>query len=875
MRSRNWTIRRKITALLLLPLLSLAVLWSYAAYLSLGNALTLAHVDTMGNHLARPLGQVFISLQAERRTSVVLLASKRPAPESDTRGRSSYEGRTSTLSRSRDATDAALAQFLIHANDEDVRSDASPQVRKNIDAAQQALHGITELREQVDSHRISLAQAMEAYSKFNAMISEAFDAMTLLPDSKAQSFGQALYTHTLASDFLSQEDALISSVAVTGRMTPAIHTVLVQNIGASRYLNRLAMQSLPAAQRGPFERLAAPGGPLQRVAKMEDQIISAGTDARSLPFSVTQWRTAYDAQWAASNQLALDNISVVFTLTGPPAERALKELLIAGVLGLASLIISVILSVRIGRSLVGDVARLSESARNLTEDQLRDVVGRLRRGETVDIQDDMTRPEFVNREMAQLGDAFFALQTTAVDLAVEDVRLHRGINEVYVNLARRSQTLVHRQLGILDALERREEDPQRLSDLFSLDQIATRLRRYAEGLIIVSGSATGRIWRHSVPAVDVIRGAIAETEEYQRVTVLPVPDVAIAGRAVADVVHLLAELIENAENFSPDDSQVRVSVGIATNGLVLEIDDRGLGMNAEDIEKANARIDSHVDISALDSTRLGLATVGRLAKRHKIAVTLRKSPYGGVTAVVLIPQHLLDWEPHTASAPALPRTPDSDTVHARGLVQEKLLGAEQPLPQTVPVAEGSAGSAPGSMQARLREVPDVEAPSSFLPATAPSTALPQPPPLDHADAHRSDAETVDGLPRRVRQANLAPQLQVTGSLDTSPPAFDWSGSTPQHHAQPWQPPSPPGSFAHLESSVRHAGIPRAFPRGESTQPEASEALGNRSDQARSLMSALQAGSARGRLEWGESLRNGGHHQLTHPSVDSPEREGTR
>ncbi|MCD0485487.1 nitrate- and nitrite sensing domain-containing protein [Streptacidiphilus sp. ASG 303] len=883
------TIRSKLTALLLLPLVSLAALWAYAAYLSLGNALTLSRVNTIGTHLARPLGKVVIGLQAERRSSLVALV-----------GNVRKEGPGGVpvppeLARSRAGTDSAVAAFLAEADDPDVRKDENDRVRRSVDAARQALEGITDLRKGVDAGVLAADRVLASYTMVNAAISEAFDAMTVLPDQDAQDFGRALHTLVLGGDFLSQEDALVSAAAAgpSHRLGRSAYAAVVQDIGPRRYLNRAAVAGLPPAQRAPFLRLSEPGGPLQQVAAMEQQIIDAGPDARALPFPIARWRAAYDAQWNATNRLALDDIDVVFTLTGPPATRALVELLLAGLLGLVALVVSVVLSVRIARSLVGDLGRLRTSARNLTDDRLRDVVGRLRRGETVDVAVDTARPEFVNREMARLGDAFLALQSTAVELAAEDIRLHRGFSEVFLNLARRSQALVHRQLSLLDTMERQEDDPGVLENLYRLDQLATRLRRYAEGLIIVSGAAPGRVWRRPVPAVDVVRAAVAETEDYARVVVPPVPDVGIAGRAAADVIHLLAELVENAQNFSPSDSEIRVSVGTGAGGLIVEIDDRGLGMAPEDLEAANARITSPVDISDVDSTRLGLITVGRLAQRHKVNVALRSSPYGGLTAVVLIPHALLEQLPPRDAAQLAPAAaalpPAGPHGHAGDPYgHDRQPGATAHAMPAPPHREGTAfpegPPLPGVADALAAPVPQVHAAQQVHAAPPPvvaASAAPETVPNAWQGHHQVPAarqpETIDGLPRRVRQASLAPQLKDDPAAAAGP--LDWGGASahavrapagPVPHPGaplpggagtaadpgPW-PGDPFGSVPQVRpagpapAADGNRGAPPLFEAAFSSagaRPPAPAAHGGRPTQVRSLMSALQSGAARGRLE---------------------------
>ena len=186
-------------------------------------------------------------------------------------------------------------------------------------------------------------------------------------------------------------------------------------------------------------------------------------------------------------------------------------------------------------------------------------------------------------------------------------------------------------------MERRSDDPNELSDLFRLDHLTTRMRRHAESLIILSGAAPGRAWRMPVPLTNVVRAAVSEIEDYARVEVRQLPEAPSSATAVADLTHLLAELIENAAQFSPPHTHVRVTGEPVGNGYALEVEDRGLGMGKETLADANRRIEQSEALDLFDSDRLGLFVVSRLSARHGIKVHLRTSPYGGTTAVVLLP----------------------------------------------------------------------------------------------------------------------------------------------------------------------------------------------------------------------------------------------
>jgi anti-sigma regulatory factor (Ser/Thr protein kinase) len=316
--------------------------------------------------------------------------------------------------------------------------------------------------------------------------------------------------------------------------------------------------------------------------------------------------------------------------------------------------------------------------------------------------------EAVADEIGQVGRSFNTARLAAVEAAVKQATLRRGLFAVLLNIARRNQALVHRQLKLVDTLERRTDDPDVLDDLFRIDHLTTRMRRHAESLIILSGSAPGRRWRRPVPVAEVVSSAVSEIEQYARVVVPPMPEVGVAADAVADVVHLIAELVENATVFSPPRTQVTLRTGRAGSGFVLEIDDRGLGLAPDQIDEAHRTLTTPEDFDPTRHDRLGLYVVGRLAARHGIKVTLCRSPYGGTTAVVLLPEAVL--------APVDPARPAAD-----------------PEPVGLPVRTGTL-VLPGQRRTR-RELED---------GTAPQEAPVPDPPV---------------LPTRVRQRALAPELR--------------------------------------------------------------------------------------------------------------------
>ncbi|WP_079025550.1 sensor histidine kinase [Streptomyces yangpuensis] len=274
--------------------------------------------------------------------------------------------------------------------------------------------------------------------------------------------------------------------------------------------------------------------------------------------------------------------------------------------------------------------------------------------------------------------------------------------EVFVNLARRLQSLVHREISLLDDLEDTVEDPDLLRDLFHVDHLATRIRRHAENLAVLGGAASRRQWTRPIDLSEVLRSSVAEVEQYTRVKVVPPAGGSVRGHAVADVVHLLAELVENATVFSAPDTDVVLRAERVTAGIAVEVEDRGLGMPAEEQHRMNALLADPDQVSVrtlLADGRIGLYVVSALARRHGIAVELKSNIYGGVLAVLVLPQELLGaadagdaaggsrvTPPLEPARMPLPRRADTPTIPAP---------RPEPRPEpTAPVAE--ARSAPGS-----------------------------------------------------------------------------------------------------------------------------------------------------------------------------------
>ena len=324
-----------------------------------------------------------------------------------------------------------------------------------------------------------------------------------------------------------------------------------------------------------------------------------------------------------------------------PAIDAKRKLWAVSIVGAVGFLLTLLVTILLGRSINRRLTVLRTSALTLAREQLPAVVARLRRGESVDVAAEAPPVHEGNDEIGQVGQAIDAVRQTAIRSAIDEARVRQGVNDMFRNLARRNQSLLQRQLSVLDDMERRATDPDVLEDLFKMDHLTTRMRRHAEGLIILSGAPPGRSWSAPVKLIDVMRGAVAEVEDYARVTASTQSKAALSGSAVTDVIHLLAELIENATTLSPPFTQVRVGGESVANGFAIEIEDRGLGLSPQRLAELNDRLANPPDINPANTEQLGLFVVGQLARRHGISVALRPSPYGGTTAVALIPRVLV------------------------------------------------------------------------------------------------------------------------------------------------------------------------------------------------------------------------------------------
>jgi signal transduction histidine kinase len=512
------------------------------------------------------------------------------------------------------------------------------------------------------------------------------------------------------------------------------------------------------------------------------------------------------------------------------------------------------------RSTLGRLSALQEETQRWATNWLPETLARIERGERVD---PMTlvplRPRATDEDqIGQLATHIDQLVRIAAQTTMRQSQGRQGTEKVVGQLIRRAQTLIHRLINLLDDLERKHEDSDLLKDIFKVDHLATRVRRHTENLMILSGASSRHRSTPPTSITDVMRGAVAETEHYTRVRVVNTPDdrrVALAGRAVGDVTHLLAELIENGTQFSPPSNQVTVSAAQVAKGLTLHIEDQGLGIQPDQRKHANALLANppRIDMTALGKDpRLGLFVVAKLAERHHIRVVLRASDYGGTLALVFLPSELLEVAPspvldqlqsaavttgravvNQPEAPSLVISEDRTGIDrdvlpgvgvGRGSLGEIITHSPAPdcsgfpeyggaglLPpasahHAFPASDSAGWTSSASHALLVRSGPPAEstgAPANLSTESAePPRQRPQTRPTsrEHAVPGAMPSDTLnvpDVLPRRVKRASLAPELRREQTL--SDPAVGES------HGAFLNPEAAARTMAAIDAGLRRAG----------------------------------------------------------------------
>ncbi|MEU7893783.1 nitrate- and nitrite sensing domain-containing protein [Nonomuraea sp. NPDC049152] len=731
------SIRFKIAALLVVPLVSLVALWGFAASTTTGEALNLLKVDTIWTGVINGADSVVYNLQQERLVTAERLARTASGP--------------AALAKARTETDKARRRLVASANADDTQSALSNDMKAQLRVVFAQIDRLDDIRRLADEGLLAPSRLVTDYAAISDAIYRLYGTFALSTDITLYQQSNALIAVEQARELLHRQHTLV--VATSGALTAPDRELMARLEGARTLQFDKARSELDGELRQPFDTLA--GSPQYLV--MQGSITSILSGVRH---DVSDWRSTADPVLKTYTQGTWDAGDVLLARMEPAGMAILVRAVIAGVLGLIAVAFSIFISIRVGRVVTTELAALRRTALDLAEVRLPRVVARLRGGETVDVAAEappIVVAPLATSEIKDLATAFDSVQSTAVEAAVEQARMREGVALALRNLARRSQGLLQRQLKLLDGMQRDAEDPEALENLFRLDHLTTRMRRHAEGLVLLSGGTAGRKWRGTIPVEDVLNGAAAQVEDYTRVRVYPMPECGVSGGAVADLMHLFAELIENATVFSSPENEVSIRGEAVARGFAVEIEDRGLGLSLQDRQAINARLAGPQEFDASQTERLGFSVVGMLAARHGVSVTLKQSPYGGTTAIVLIPNAL------TEALASIEGPPIQDRV--RPIKKE---GAAD-LPRRTRTSR--------RVDVRVERIdvpePAVRGPFEDAKPRGPFEAV-KVRPLAAPTLAEPVEEAPASLPRRVRQANLPPRLAQPSPPPQEQPADERS-----------------------------------------------------------------------------------------------------
>ncbi|WP_433871140.1 nitrate- and nitrite sensing domain-containing protein [Saccharopolyspora sp. CA-218241] len=645
-RLRNWRLRYKMAAVLLVPTLAALGVGGVRVYDGLA---TTARMNTIVEQveLAQRTANLTHELQRERDFAVVYTTSNGADDLGD------YNAQIQRV-------DQAVQQLEAF---EGRVEDFVPEVAEAYDSATNRLDSLSALRGTIND-RFTSPQALVAYgSVIDSVLQVSRSVATSSADTGVTGTARATEAIARAKEQLAQQRSILLGAALrneflTGQ-TDAIRAADAQFEAAyAEFVNAAS----PAQQALYSARVA--GAEVDGSEQLlQTALIAAEEDRDGLGVSPQEWGAQSGVRTDLVRSVETDLLSQYHDESSELAGSAQWTMIRDAGLVILLLVLAFGVALFIARSIVRPLRTLRYGALEIAQQSLPDSITKINDnpGSAGHVSVPPV-PVHSQEEIGQVARSFDAVHQQALRLASEQALLRANVNDLFVNLARRSQTLVQRQLALIDRLEQDEQDPDQLSSLFELDHLATRMRRNNENLLILGGTDLTRRMMRPVPLSEVLGAAVSEVEQYARIAVADSPDLAIQGRVVNDFVHLVAELLENATVFSNPDTEVTVRAAYRRRELVVEIRDRGVGVDSADVDEINERLTRPPEIDVAVSRRMGLFVVGQLARRHDITVELQNNGdlEGGVTATVhLSGEYVAQLTPDgPVPMPDLPRGPE-------------------------------------------------------------------------------------------------------------------------------------------------------------------------------------------------------------------------
>ncbi|MFD7262868.1 nitrate- and nitrite sensing domain-containing protein [Streptomyces sp. NPDC059874] len=630
---QNWRISTRLVSLLTLPVVAATTLGGFRINDSLNDIAQLEHMQLLTT-MTRQATHLAAMLQEERDSSA--------GPLSLTKGRSN-----STVDGKRQETDNAAKAFAAatdKVDDVEGKDDTLKSIRNNILQIGRQIANIDDIRKHAYANG-----AQQTVTEYNALIvsllslSQDMAQATSNPEMIKRT--RALAAFSSAKEYASIQRAIIAASLpeTSDRQGELKENDRLYALSAQRGETQ-AKKTFELVYQGRSEELLAGLGDGNSEIASADHyarrvLSNPEAFAREKNRSWLDWYDADATKLTAMKQIELSLLEDMEQKARELKQESQQDAIINGALILLVLGVSLVGAFVMARSMIRSLRRLQDTATRVAQDRLPELVKQLSESDPQDVDTSVESVGVHTRdEIGQVAAAFDDVHREAVRLAAEQALLRGNVNAMFTNLSRRSQGLIQRQLSLISELESREADPDQLSSLFKLDHLATRMRRNGENLLVLAGEEPGRRWTRPVPLVDVLRAAASEVEQYERIELASVPGTDVAGRVVNDLVHLLAELLENATSFSSPQTKVRVTGHALPDGRVLvEIHDTGIGLSPEDLAAINERLAAPPTVDVSVSRRMGLFVVGRLSLRHGIRIQLRPSDSGGTTALVMLP----------------------------------------------------------------------------------------------------------------------------------------------------------------------------------------------------------------------------------------------
>ncbi|MZE77778.1 nitrate- and nitrite sensing domain-containing protein [Streptomyces xinghaiensis] len=648
---QNWRVPAKLNAILLIPVLVGLVLGLFQVNGSI-NTLQEANEAERTARLVRAAATYGHLLLDERDvTAAPLLAGDRDSK---------------VVTEARAASDAARQDFETAVQDMPDR----PGLNRRLDAYREVEPQLESLRENAYTSKLPGVQTEENYVRVQHVLMEFANELGL-GTGNVTSYGRTVYAISLTKAALSLERSIGMHLLVKpgpdaasrgAQLTAFSSYAYLENIALGEYVGggtpqdqQLLESELRKAQEKGKEKVeeakrqADAAGTVFIPPPSFDKMVTSiatnrnGDELKEAGITPETWFATATGKFDAYRSVEKKLVDDAVAETRNISSDAQREAIITGVLVVLALLAAFILAGMTARSMSRSMQRLRNAAFDVAEQRLPGLVDQLSRTDPGRVDTRVEPIPITSRdEIGEVARAFDQVHREAVRLASEQALLRGNVNAIFTNLSRRNQGLIERQLTLITDLENNEADPDQLENLFKMDHLATRMRRNGENLLVLAGEEPGRRWNQPVPLIDVLRAAASEVEQYERIELSGVPETEIHGTAVSDLVHLLAELLENATSFSSPQTKVRVTATRLPDGrIMVEIHDKGIGLTAEDFADINHKLANPPTVDVAVARRMGLFVVGRLADRHGIRVQLRPSgEQAGTTSLVMLPENI-------------------------------------------------------------------------------------------------------------------------------------------------------------------------------------------------------------------------------------------